>query len=126
MKYSNENDISLIKLITPTTDEHRLQVILESASGFLYYVSVAGITGTISASTQSVKEGVEKIRQYTDLPIAVGFGIKNKTQIDNLHNIADAVVVGSSIVKKIREISEKNDRDKIVAEQVINYVKELS
>jgi tryptophan synthase alpha chain len=93
--------LSLIKLITPTTDEARLQIILKKASGFLYYVAVAGVTGTKSASYDSIEGAVARIKKHTDLPLAVGFGIKSPADVEAVGKHADGVVVGSSLVSKI-------------------------
>lgn len=95
--------MSLIKLVTPTTDEQRLKKILPKASGFLYYVSIAGVTGTRSASDDSVKQAIDRIRLQTDLPIAVGFGIKTSEQVGQMGQLADAVVVGSALVQQIEQ-----------------------
>ena len=100
---ASDCNISLIKLVTPTTDDERLKKILPKASGFLYYVSVAGITGTTSASHDSIKEAIERFKHYTDLPIAVGFGIKTPEQVQAIAPVADAVVVGSALVSNIAE-----------------------
>ena len=99
--HAQNNNISLIKLITPTTKIDRLKKILPKASGFLYYVSVAGITGTHSASSDSIQKAVTSFKEHTELPIAVGFGIKTAEQINAIGNIADAAVVGSALVSKI-------------------------
>lgn len=95
--------IHLIRLITPTTTEERLSVLLDGASGFLYYVSVAGITGSASANPVSVKPHLEIIKRHTDLPVAVGFGIKNPHDVAAMAEIADAVVVGSAIVEMLHQ-----------------------
>lgn len=102
-------EMALVKLITPTTDDARLAVILEKASGFLYYVSVAGITGTKSASVDSVNQALQRFRKQTDLPIVVGFGIKTPEQAAAMASVADAVVVGSALVGKVAE--HMNDRN---------------
>ena len=90
--------IDFIFLTTPTSDDARLPVILEKASGFVYYVSIAGITGTRSANVTDVGEAVARIRRHTALPVCVGFGIKSKAQAAEIARIADGVVVGSAIV----------------------------
>jgi tryptophan synthase alpha chain len=112
--YAARHKISLIKLVTPTTDAARLAVILKKASGFLYYVSVAGITGMQSATSNSVKEALTLFRKHTDLPIAVGFGIKTPEQAQALHGVADAVVVGSALVNKIKEAGAVTEVTKLV------------
>ena len=97
------SQIDLIRLITPTTDEERLKLILNNASGFLYYVSVMGITGQKSADLNELEKSVDFIKKHTNLPIIPGFGIKNSTDVKNICKIADGAVVGSSIIKIIEE-----------------------
>ena len=98
-----KNQIDLIRLITPTTNEERLKLILHNASGFLYYVSVMGITGQKSADLNDLKKSVAFIKKHTNLPVIPGFGIKNSTDVNNICRIADGAVVGSSIIKIIEE-----------------------
>ncbi len=95
--------IDFIVLTAPTTDDARLPAVLGNASGFVYYVSIAGITGTASASTEAISASVERIRRHTGLPVAVGFGIRTPEQAAAVGARADAVVVGSAIVNVIRE-----------------------
>jgi tryptophan synthase alpha chain len=92
-----------IKLATPTTDDERMKLIAKKASGFLYYVAVAGVTGVKSASYDSIENAVAKIRKYCDLPVAVGFGIKNADDVKAVGKYADAVVVGSALVNKVAQ-----------------------
>jgi len=92
------NGIDFIFLTTPTSDEARLPVIVGQASGFVYYVSIAGITGTASASNQAIGDAVARIRRHTSLPVCVGFGIKTAGQAADVARMADGVVVGSAIV----------------------------
>jgi len=108
------NQIDLIRLITPTTNEERLKLILNNASGFLYYVSVMGITGQKSANLNDLKKSVALIKKHTNLPVVPGFGIKNSTDVNNICKIADGAVVGSSIIK----IIEKNldNKEKMLLE----------
>lgn len=91
-----------IRLATPTTDEARLRVVLKNTGGFLYYVSILGITGTRSASGDAVRAAVARLKRQTDLPVAVGFGIKTPTQAAEVAAVADAAVVGSALVERIR------------------------
>lgn len=91
-----------IRLATPTTDERRLPKVLENTGGFLYYVSVLGITGTRSAATEEVAAAVERFRRHTDIPVAVGFGIKTPEQAAAIGRVADAAVVGSALVEQVR------------------------
>jgi len=95
--------LDFIYLATPTSDAARLPVIVEHASGFIYYVSVTGITGTRSAEVGDVANAVARMRDFTSLPIAVGFGIKTPAQAAMMAKAADAVAVGSALVEKVRE-----------------------
>ena len=108
------NQIDLIRLITPTTDEERLKLILKNASGFLYYVSVMGITGQKSANLNDLEKSVALIKKHTNLPVVPGFGIKNSTDVKNICKIADGAVVGSSIIKIIEE--NLTDKEKMLSE----------
>ncbi|HEY3908810.1 MAG TPA: tryptophan synthase subunit alpha [Stellaceae bacterium] len=93
--------LDVIRLATPTSDERRLPRIVEGASGFLYYVAIAGITGTRPADTVAAAAAVARLRRFTTLPIAVGFGIKNPDQAAAVARAADAAVVGSSLVQRL-------------------------
>ncbi len=95
---AREAGLHLIRLATPTTIGGRLSVVLEGASGFVYYVAVAGITGTKSGATGVVRGAVERLKQATDLPVAVGFGLKTPAQAAAIAEFADAAVVGSALV----------------------------
>ncbi len=97
------NDVAVIRLATPTTDAARLPDILKNASGFLYYVSVAGITGLQQAAQASIQEAVTRLKAGTDLPVAVGFGVRTPEQAADIAHVADGVVVGSAIVEIIAE-----------------------
>ena len=96
--------IDLIRLATPTTDAVRLPTVLNGSSGFLYYVSVAGITGLQQAATHSIESAVARLKAATDLPIAVGFGVRTPEQAGAIARVADGVVVGSALV----ELCEKH------------------
>ncbi|MCF7697720.1 tryptophan synthase subunit alpha [Loktanella sp. M215] len=93
--------LNFIRLATPTTDDKRLPKVLTNTSGFLYYVSVTGITGTASAQTADVAPEVARIKSHTDLPVIVGFGIKTPEAAHAIAEVADGAVVGSAIVEKI-------------------------
>ncbi|WP_030540453.1 tryptophan synthase subunit alpha [Sphingobium sp. DC-2] len=90
--------IHLIRLATPTTDAARLPAVLDGASGFLYHVAVAGITGKQQAAQAAVEQAVARLKAATDLPIAVGFGVRSAEQAAAIGRVADGVVVGSAIV----------------------------
>lgn len=93
--------LHLIRLATPTSDDARLPAILKGASGFLYYVAVAGITGTRSAGEAEVTAAVQRLKRATDLPVAVGFGVRTPEQAAAIGRVADGVVVGSAIVEVV-------------------------
>jgi len=95
--------LDLVRLATPTSDERRLPVIVERASGFLYYVAIAGITGTRSADAAAVRDAVARLRRFTQLPVAVGFGIKSPEQAAEVARAADAAVVGSALVDRLAQ-----------------------
>ncbi len=103
--------LDIVRLIAPTTDEARLPLVLRRASGFVYYVSIAGITGTRSPTMADVEQAVGRLRRFTDLPVAVGFGINDAEQAAAIARLADGAVVGSAIVREIgREGADMPDR----------------
>ena len=102
--------INFIYLTAPTTTDARLPRVLENASGFVYYVSITGITGTRSASAADIQPHVARIRAQTDLPVAVGFGITTPEQAADIAGIADAAVVGSALVKVITDNLDDSGR----------------
>ncbi|WP_324827131.1 tryptophan synthase subunit alpha [Qipengyuania zhejiangensis] len=97
------NGIAPIRLATPTTDAKRLPQVLDGSAGFLYYVSVAGITGLQQAATASIEAAVAKLKAATDLPVAVGFGVRTPQQAGEIARVADGVVVGSALVELVGE-----------------------
>ncbi len=114
--------IDLVRLITPTTDEERLKLILKNASGFLYFVSVTGITGQKSANIEELSKSIKFVKNFTNLPIVPGFGIKSALDVNNMCKISDGAVVGSSIIKIIEE--NLNDK-KIILKKINQFSKEL-
>ena len=95
--------LNFIRLATPTTDDKRLPAVLANSSGFVYYVSILGITGTASPDTAKVAGAVKRIKRHTTLPVAVGFGVKTAAQAEAIGKVADAVVVGSALVNAVRD-----------------------
>jgi tryptophan synthase alpha chain len=93
--------LDIVRLATPTSDEARLPAVVGHASGFIYYVAITGITGTRAADAAAVRVAVERLRRFTKLPVAVGFGIKNAAQAAEIAKVADAAVVGSAIVDRL-------------------------
>jgi tryptophan synthase alpha chain len=100
--------IALIRLATPTTDAERLQVVVERTSGFVYYVSVAGVTGAKSADATAIAPAVARVREASGLPVAVGFGIREPAQAAAVARVADAAVVGSALVETLAEAIAQN------------------
>lgn len=98
--------IDFIRLTTPTTDDSRLPRVLERSSGFVYYVSVAGVTGAGSATSEQVTAAVARLRKHTSLPVSVGFGIRTPGQAAAIARLADGVVVGSALVDKIAKAAD--------------------
>ena len=108
IKLKKEN-IDLIRLITPTTDNNRLKTILSNSSGFLYYVTITGTTGQKSANLEELEKSINKIRSASNLPIVAGFGIKSKKDVEDISTYTDGVVVGSSIVNIIKNNIQNKD-----------------
>ncbi len=102
--------LNLIRLATPTTDAERLPAVLANTSGFVYYVSIAGITGTAAPDIAAVGAHVGRIKSHTSLPIAVGFGVKTEEQVRALANVAEGVVVGSTLVSAIADSLDADGR----------------
>ena len=119
--------VSWIRLATPTTDDKRLPAVLSNTSGFVYYVSIMGITGTKSVPEAEVRKAVARLRRHTALPIAVGFGVKTPADARAIASAADAAVVGSAIVARI---AAKLDADGKPApdlvEDVLGFVRTLA
>ena len=115
--------VALIRLATPTTDDARLKVVVRRTSGFVYYVSVAGVTGVKEADAQAVAPHVARVRKASGLPVAVGFGIKTPERAAAIARVADAVVVGSALVD---EIAAAVDMNEDVTARVLSKVEVLS
>ena len=96
-----EKGVALVRLATPTSDNARLPAILEGSSGFIYYVSVAGITGKQTAAQDSIEAAVARLKAATDLPIVVGFGVRTPEQAAAIARVADGVAVGTAIVELV-------------------------
>jgi len=121
------NGIDFIFLTAPTTDDARLPVVLENASGFIYYVSITGVTGTASASNSAIESAVARLRRHTNLPVAVGFGIKDAKAAAEVAELADAAVVGSAIVSRLAAGLDADGKPRPgIAAEVLQFVKELA
>lgn len=119
--------MDMIRLVAPTTTDERIATLVEKASGFVYYVSVRGITGSSSAAAGDIESNVARIRKQTDLPIAVGFGIRTPTQAADVAGVADAAVVGTAIVEKVAgALNEQNVPAGDVVGDTLGYVSQLA
>jgi tryptophan synthase alpha chain len=121
------NGIDTVLLTAPTTDDRRLPAVLKFSSGFVYFVSVLGITGTKSATEESVRSHVERIKRHTALPVGVGFGIKTPEQAAAVARHADAAVVGSAIVDQVKgALDDKGQPKPGLVAGVLGFVKSLA
>ena len=102
--------LNFIRLATPTTDDKRLPAVLANTSGFVYYVSIAGVTGAATPDAGRVAQAVERIKRHTSLPVVVGFGVRTAEQAELIGRNADGVVVGSALVEAIRASLDENNR----------------
>ena len=122
-----QHGINFIRLVTPTTDAKRLPTVLTNTSGFLYYVSVTGITGAKQVSAAPVQDAVATLRKHTNLPVAVGFGITTPEQARQIAATADGVVVGSAIVKRVAANLDDLGRAKPgLVDDVLGFVRSLA
>tara|TARA_B110000467_G_scaffold31541_1_gene28444 strand:+ start:766 stop:1584 length:819 start_codon:yes stop_codon:yes gene_type:complete len=125
--YSEKHNLSLIRLITPTTNKKRLARILNDATGFIYYVSITGITGTQAANPDDVLLKLNNVRQYTKLPVVIGFGIRTPEQALKMSKISDGIVVGSAVVEKIKySLDDKNKATKSTLSSCLKFISEIS
>ncbi len=102
--------LNFIRLATPTTDDKRLPVVLANTSGFVYYVSITGITGAAAPDVAQVKEAVARIKRHTRLPVAVGFGVRTAKQARAIASSAEAVVVGSALVSAVKDSLDRKGK----------------
>lgn len=119
--------LNFIRLATPTTDDKRLPNVLRNTSGFVYYVSIAGITGTRSAANADVSAAVARLKRHTKLPVCVGFGIKTAEQAEEIAKAADGAVVGSALVSKIAQhVKPDGSASRQAVEDTLALVRELA
>jgi len=125
--HARDAGLDLIRLVAPTTGEDRLPRVLAATSGFVYYVSITGITGTRSATAEHLAEAVPRIRRHTDLPVAIGFGIRTPQQAAEAARLADAVVVGSALVDTLAAgLDEDGRARRETRRQVLDQVRALA
>jgi tryptophan synthase alpha chain len=120
-QYTDIQNLDFISLIAPTTSSERIKMISENATGFLYYISVTGVTGTTIPRPDETKRDAERIRTITTLPLVIGFGISTPGQAAEISPYADGIVIGSAVVKLIEESAGKNDLVGIVS----SYTREI-
>lgn len=121
------NGLDLIRLIAPTTDDERLPRVLAATSGFVYYVSITGITGTRSATTEALSAAIPRIRKHTDLPIAIGFGVRTPEQAAEASRIADGAVVASALIDTLAANLDEQGRAKPdTVRKVLDQVRALA
>nr|WP_264185151.1 tryptophan synthase subunit alpha [Roseicella aerolata] len=125
--HARAQGLDLIRLVAPTTDEARLPRVLAATSGFVYYVSIAGITGTRSASSASLEAAVPRIRRHTDLPVCIGFGIRTPQQAAEAARLADGAVVGTALVDTLAaSLDEDGQARPETVRQVLDQVRGLA
>ena len=118
-----QNDIDAIFLLAPTTEKKRIEQIIKQASGFLYYVSLKGVTGAQNIDIEQVKNRVGEIKSLTDLPIGVGFGVRDSETAKNVAKFSDAIVIGSRIIQEIEASDESNMLENI--SKIIRSIKQV-
>ena len=118
-----QNDIDAIFLLAPTTEKKRIERIIKQASGFLYYVSLKGVTGAQNIDIEQVKNRVGEIKSLTDLPIGVGFGVRDSETAKNVAKFSDAIVIGSRIIQEIEASNESNMLENI--SKIIKSIKQV-
>ncbi len=121
------NNLDIIRLVAPTTDDARLPVVLHGSSGFVYYVSITGITGTRSATTESLAAALPRLRAVTSLPVAIGFGVRTPAQAADAVRHADAAVVASALIETLAASLDEHGRaGPDTAQRVLNQVRALA
>jgi tryptophan synthase alpha chain len=123
---ANAHGIDIVRLATPTSDAHRLETILNGAAGFLYYVSIAGVTGTKTVTASDVEAALARVREQSALPLAVGFGIKMSEQARAIARFADAVVVGSAIVSCMADAGKSKQTQTLAVDSVLAFCRGLA
>jgi len=117
-KSADEHDIDMIFLLAPTSTDERIKLISDKASGFIYFVSVTGVTGARSTLANSLYDYIQHIKNFTDLPVGIGFGISSPEHVREVAEYSDAVIVGSAIIKIIEKNSNNSDLISLVGDFV--------
>lgn len=119
--FSDNKNFDIISFLAPTSTDARIKFVSKQAKGFIYYVSLTGVTGERTSLAKNIQENLKRIYKFTDKPVCVGFGVSNAAQVKDIQKCADGVIVGSAIVKKIKENIGKAD----LVVKVSQYVEEL-
>jgi tryptophan synthase alpha chain len=119
--FTDPKGIDFISLVAPTTGEERIRQITNAATGFLYYVSITGVTGTLKPVIEDIRRGVDQIRKVSSLPVAIGFGISTPAQAGEIAPLGDGIVVGSALMKVIEEGQKKG----ALIDSISSFVKDL-
>ena len=127
LPHATAHGLDVIRLVAPTTDATRLPLVLEGSSGFVYYVSITGITGTRTASEDDLRAAIPLVRQATDLPIAIGFGVRTPEQAAAAVRVADAAVVASALIETLAaSLDEEGRATETTVERVLAQVRALA
>jgi tryptophan synthase alpha chain len=127
LPFARANGLDFIRLVAPTTDERRLPMVLNGSSGFVYYIAITGITGTRAATSEQLSQAIPRIRKATDLPIAIGFGVRSPAQAAEASRVADAAVVASALIETLSRHLEEDGRARPdAARAVLDQVRELA
>jgi tryptophan synthase alpha chain len=119
--------LDIIRLVAPTTDDGRLPLVLNACSGFIYYVAITGITGTTSADPEVLRAAIPRIRAHTDLPIAIGFGVRTPEQAGFASRVADGAVVASALISTLAQsLDEQGRASPDSVRKVLDQVRELA
>jgi tryptophan synthase alpha chain len=124
--YSEKQNLSFIRLITPTTKEERLAKILKNATGFVYYVSITGITGSQTPNYDEVSKNLKKIKSFTKLPTVIGFGIRSPEQAYSMASISDGIVIGSAVVDLIKSSYDNNQSKEFIVKTCMEFISKVS
>ena len=127
LPFARANGLDFIRLVAPTTDDTRLPMVMHGSSGFVYYVAITGITGTRSATSEHLSQAIPRIRKATDLPIAIGFGVRTPAQAGEASRIADAAVVASALVDTLsHHLDEHGHAKPDAVAAVLDQVRQLA
>ena len=122
-----DRGLPFVRLATPTTNDQRLPAVLKNTSGFVYYVSITGITGTAAVPRDLAAAAVKRLKKHTDLPVAVGFGIKTAEDVAAITSVADAAIVGSAVVEQICDsLDPSGQATNATVENVLSFVATLA